>query len=122
MPEIEFLTIHDLIKIGERLIPDFKIRDYGLLESSAHRPHTIVFGESAYGAMSDKAAALMHSIARNPALVDGNKRLAWSAARTFCLLNHLDIYLKIDDAEELVVGIASGKYHIAEIAERLNIK
>ena len=33
----------------------------------------------AYPTLGEKAAALLHSIVRNHALVDGNKRLAWTA-------------------------------------------
>ena len=45
-----------------------------------------MFGEDAYPSFAEKAAALMHSLARNHPLDDGNKRLAWAATRVFCLL------------------------------------
>jgi hypothetical protein len=51
--------------------------------AAAARPRTTVFGEDAYPAFEDKAAALLHSLVRNHALVDGNERLAWAAARVF---------------------------------------
>ena len=37
--------------------------------------------------LDGKAAALLHSIVRNHALVDGNKRLAWTAAVVFSDIN-----------------------------------
>jgi death-on-curing protein len=119
---IDFLTFHELIKIGEALISDFRIGDLGSLESAATRPQTTVFGKDAYPSFTEKAAALMHSIARNHALIDGNKRLAWSATRTFCLINGYDINFDVDDAERIVVGVASGEYDAPAIAEMLNIK
>jgi death-on-curing protein len=119
---IDFLTIHELIEIGEALISDFRIRDLGLLESAAARPQTTVFGKDAYPSFAEKAAALMHSIARNHALFDGNKRLAWSVARTFCLINGYDISLNANVAEKIIVGVASGEYDVPALAKQLNIK
>ena len=81
--EIDYLELADILKLGQEIISDFRIRDLGLLESAVARPRTSVFGEDAYPTFPDKVAALMHFIARNHALIDGNKRLAWSAARLF---------------------------------------
>jgi death-on-curing protein len=57
----------------------------------------------------------MHSIARNHALVDGNKRLAWAATRTFCLLNGRDLAFAVDHAERLVVAVAAGELESDEL-------
>ena len=122
MAEPDFLTVHELIEIGQALIADFRIRDLGLLESAAARPQTSVFGKDAYVTFPEKAAALMHSMARNHALIDGNKRLAWSATRTFCLINGFDINLDIDSAEKIVVGAAAGEYDVTELSRLLKIK
>ena len=58
----------------------------------------------------------MHSLARDHALADGNQQLAWSATRTFALLNGKDIRYDVDDAERLVVEVAAGELHVPEIA------
>ena len=92
------------------------MRDRGLLASAAGRPQTTVFGEDAYPHFADKAAALMHSLARNHPLVDGNKRLAWAATRVFCLLNGRDLQLAVDEAEVLVLAVARGELEVADIA------
>lgn len=68
------------------MLDEVALRDRGLLASAAARPQTTVFGEDAYPSFAEKAAALMHSLARNHPLVDGNRRLAWAATRVFCLL------------------------------------
>ncbi len=73
--QIDYLELADILKLGQEIIPDFRIRDLGLLESAVARPRTSVFGEDAYPTFPDKVAALMHSIARNHALIDGNKGL-----------------------------------------------
>jgi death-on-curing protein len=122
MNKIDYLDIHDVLQICERIIPNLAIRDQGLLQSAIERPRTTVFGEDAYKTFPEKAAALMHSLARNHALVDGNKRISWAATRAFCLLNGYDIKMSVDDAEELVVGVAAGKYDVAELVQLINLK
>lgn len=62
------------------------------------------------------ATALLHSLVRNDALVDGNKRLAWSATRIFCLLNGQDLDYAVDEAEDLMLDAASGQLDVPEIA------
>lgn len=117
--EIDYLELADILKLGREIIADFRVREIGLLESAAARPKTSVFGEDAYLTFAEKTAALLHSIARNHALIDGNKRLAWSAARLFCLMNDLDINMKQDKAYEMVVGVAAGQIEMDELVKIL---
>ncbi len=121
MTALDYLHLDDLLEIGKSVMPNFQVRDIGLLESAAARPQTTVFGKDAYKSFEEKAAALMHAIARNHPLIDGNKRLAWSATRTFCLMNGYDIKYSVTEAELLIVGIARGDYEVAEIVELLQI-
>ncbi len=115
--EIDYLTVDDLLEIAAGILPTVEIRDVGLLAAAAGRPRSSAFGTDAYPSFPEKAAALLHSIARNHALVDGNKRLAWSAARVFCLLNGRDLELGVDEAEAMVVGAATGAHDVAALAE-----
>jgi death-on-curing protein len=117
--EIDYLELADILKLGREIIADFRVREIGLLESAVARPKTSVFGEDAYLSFAEKTAALLHSIARNHALIDGNKRLAWSAARLFCLMNDLDINMKQDQAYEMVVGVAAGQIEMDELVKIL---
>lgn len=99
------------------------VRDVGLLDSAALRPQATVFGEDAYPTLAGKAAALLHSIIRNRALVDGNKRLGWLAAVTFLRVNAHDVTISGDAAFELVVEIAEASVEDVEtIAERLRVR
>ncbi len=117
---IEYLSLADLLEIAEGVIGEVAVRDQGLLASAAGRPQTTVFGEDAYPTLAVKAAALMHSVARNHALVDGNKRLAWAATRVFCLLNCRDLDFTVDEAEGLVLPVARGELEVAEIAAAID--
>lgn len=112
---LDYLTYEDLLEIAEGVLGEVLVRDHGLLQSAAARPQTSVFGEDAYPDFATKAAALMHSLARNHPLVDGNKRLAWSAMRVFCLMNGWDVQLTVNAAERLVLDVAAGATDVPAI-------
>lgn len=114
--EIDYLTVEDLLEIAAGLLDEVAVRDAGLLAAAVGRPRVTVFGVDAYPTFDDKAAALLHSLVRNHALVDGNKRLAWAAARVFCILNGRDLTYTVDDAEELMLAAAAGKLDVPAIA------
>jgi death on curing protein len=113
---IDFLSVGDLLEIAAGVLGEVAVRDAGLLAAAAARPLTTVFGEDAYPTFEDKAAALLHSLVRNHALVDGNKRLAWSACRIFHLINGRDLAYSVDDAEHLMLSAAAGTLDVADIA------
>ena len=117
--ELDYLSVDDLLEIAEAILPTVEVRDVGLLAAAADRPRASAFGAEAYPSFAEKVAAVLHSVARNHALVDGNKRLAWSAARVFCLLNGRDLELGVDEAEAMVVGAAAGSLDVAALAEHV---
>jgi death on curing protein len=106
---IEYLDLDDLLDIAREAVGnDAAIGDYGLLESALARPRASVFGQDAYADLHLKAAALLHSLTRNHALVDGNKRLVWTACRTFLAINGEWISAPEDDRFEFVIRVATG--------------
>ena len=117
----EYLDLDDLLDIACKAIgADVRVKDYGLLQSALARPRASVFGDDAYPDLHLKAAALLHSLARNHALVDGNKRLAWTACRTFLAINGRGISAPEDDRFEFVIKVASGVLPaVDKIAEQL---
>jgi death-on-curing protein len=118
---IEYLDLDDLLVIARAGIgEDVAVRDYGLLESALARPRASVFGQDAYPDLHLKAAALLHSLARNHALIDGNKRLAWTACRTFLAINEHWISAPEDDRFNFVIRVATGGItELDDIAEQL---
>lgn len=115
-----YLDLADLLHITERAVGKVEVRDAGLLESAASRPQATVFGNDAYPSLLDKAAALLHSLARNHALVDGNRRLALSGTFAFLGLNGLRLTLTNNEAYDLIIAVASGELDdVASIATRL---
>jgi death-on-curing protein len=109
-----YLDVEDLLHIAERTLGNVEMRDLGLLESAAARPQASAFGEDAYPSILEKVAALIHSIARNHALVDGNKRLALAAAIAFYGLNGRRLTLTNDQAYDLVISVAAGQLDDAD--------
>lgn len=121
-----FPTVDELIYINEAL-PDNdrihkilkgkqKVRDMGLLEASAARPQQSVFGQDAYPELEDKAAALLHSVARNHPFADDNKRTATIAALFLLAINGRRVTWEPEDALAQVVELAEGRLDAATFA------
>jgi len=118
--EVEYLGLEDLLGLV-RTLGVGPVRDVGLLDSAAARPRSSAFGEDAYPSLELKAAALLHSVARNHALVDGNKRLAWLATVVFLDLNQHAPDIDDEAAFHLVMDAAQGAVEVDEIAARLHL-
>jgi death on curing protein len=68
----------------------------------------------------DKAAALTHSIARDHALVDGNKRLAHGGTIAFFGVNGRRPTLTNDQAHDLIIAISPAELgDVPDIANRI---
>lgn len=118
---IDYLDLDDLLAAGRAYLgrpPE--IADYGLLESALARPRASVFGEDAYPTIHEKAAALLESLLKNHALVDGNKRMGWVAMRLFYGYNGYTVSASEDEKFDLVLAVASGELStVSKIAHRL---
>jgi len=120
MNGVEYLDLEDVMEMV-RVLGVGPVRDVGLLDSALNRPRSSAFGEDAYPTIALKAAALLHSMAKNHALVDGNKRLAWLCTVVFCDLNGMKPQISDGDAFQLVWDLASSEMDLEEIAERLRL-
>lgn len=116
-----YLDVEDLLYIAERATgAAVEVCDIGLLEAAAARPRATAFGANAYVTIHDKAAALLHSVVRNHALVDGNKQLGLAAVIAFYGLNGRCLTLSNDQTYDLVMSVASGALDdVAAIAQEL---
>jgi death-on-curing protein len=103
-----YLDLEDLLHVAGRTLSEIEVRDLGLLGAAVARPRASAFGQDAYASLHDKAAALLHSIARNHALVDGNKRLALAATIAFYGMNGQRLTFTNDEAYDLIVSVAAG--------------
>lgn len=114
-----FLELEDSLDLCDRLGIG-PVRDIGLLESALHRPRTTLFGDEAYPAVPAKAAALLDSIVRNHALVDGNKRLGWVCLVVFLDLNGIWVEVDDDKAYDVVMALASGALEFPDLVETVS--
>jgi death on curing protein len=105
---------------AERVLPAVELRDAGLLEAAVARPRASVFGEEAYPTLHEKAAALLHSLVRSHALVDGNKRLGLASVIAFYGMNRFRLTFTNEEAFDLVIAVAAGELDdVSAIAEPL---
>jgi len=118
--DTQYLSLEDLLDLANALGAG-PVRDLGLLDSACHRPQAGFFGQEAYPTLAGKAAALMHSLACNHALVDGNKRLALLATAVFLRINGCRLDLTDDEAFDLTLSVAAGLLDADGIARRLHL-
>lgn len=92
------------------------VRDEGLLLSALARPQQLY----AYGDpppdLADLAASLAHGIAKNHAFVDGNKRTAFVAYRTFLALNHAQLTASAEEKYTTILALAESRLSEADFA------
>jgi death-on-curing protein len=118
---VEFLDLADVLSLASALLGGPPpVRDIGLLGSAVARPQTTVFGKDAYPTLFSKAAALLHSVHKNHALVDGNKRLGWLSTAVFLEINRVTVTHASNDAVyDFVIGVTTGSDDIDVIAAAL---
>jgi death-on-curing protein len=109
-----YLDPEDALAVVARL--ELYVRDEGLLFSALARPAASVFGVDAYESLELKAAALISSVARNHALLDGNKRLSWVLTVAFLNINGYDLDMTQNQKFDLVLAVAQGSLELDEIA------
>jgi death on curing protein len=117
----EYLDLEDVLRVVAR--SGLILCDPGLLASAVARPQASMFGQDAYPDVAQKAAALLHSVAQNQALVDGNKRLALLCADAFVRINGYELGPTDAAAFELLnEQIPGGLNDIAAIAALLEVR
>jgi death on curing protein len=115
-----YLTLEDVLGYVER--SGWVLRDLGLLDAAVHRPQSSLFGREAYPTLASKAAALLHSLAQNQALLDGNKRLAVVCVDVFVNVNDQRVMASEDTLFDLMIEVAGGLGDIPTIARRLEVR
>jgi death-on-curing protein len=112
---VKYLELETSVKQLTRV--GFVVRDIGLLEGALSRPRANVFGEDAYPTLELKAAALMHSVVKNHALVDGNTRSSWLLLNNFVELNGFLIVSAQREAFEFILAVATDEFNLEQMAE-----
>ena len=123
--QTEYLSVDDVVQIVEMFseapLRD-AVRDLGLLIAAVDRPAVQYRGQDVYTPLAMKAAALMESLARNNALFDGNKRLAWLATNVFLELNGQAVRFTDNEIFSLLREVQQGYLATNELAHRIHLR
>lgn len=111
-----YLSTNDVQRINERLCGPNQLREYGLLDAATVRPMQSAGGEDAYPSIHEKAAALLHGLARFHPFITGNKRTAWVATAMFYMVNGYNLYAEGGAVVGLTGDAAEGVLGVADIA------
>jgi death-on-curing protein len=117
---VNYVTLKRVLFIHDQLVKRFGgslgVRDLGLLESALARPQATFGGEDLYPGLFDKAAALMHSLLKNHAFVDGNKRTALATSGIFLTLNGYKLTNKHEEELKFALNVENESISLEEIA------
>jgi death-on-curing protein len=98
-----YLTVAEIYLMQHRLIEMFGglhgIRDKRAVEAAVFRPQS-----GYYNSIEEEAAALMESLGNNHGFLDGNKRIAFTAADVFLRSNGFYIEVEGLDGHTFIVG------------------
>jgi death-on-curing protein len=113
----EYLTVAEVYRMQHRLIELFGglhgVRDSGAIEAAVFRPQT-----GYYDSVEEEAAALMESLGMNHGFIDGNKRIAFTAADVFLRRNGFYLEVTADEGHSFIEGsIARSEFRFAKILE-----
>jgi len=118
-----YLSLAEVLKLHDLIISEtggsHGLRDLGLLESALGQPQQTFGGDDLYPTLVAKAAALGFSLIKNHPFVDGNKRIGHAAVEALFMLNGFELSAGIDDAESMILGVASGSRTREEFQEWL---
>ena len=120
---MRYLSLQEVISLHSLLIAQTGgssgLRDRGALESAVAQPEASFGGEELYPDLASKTAALGHALIQNHPFVDGNKRIGHAAMEVFLLLNGHEIDASVDEQEQIIIEVASGKVPRIELGEWL---
>jgi death-on-curing protein len=110
---MRYITLNEMLELYRRVMEQsgglIGILDPGALESALAQPRMTFGGEELYPTIVEKAAALGFSLIQNHPFVDGNKRAGHAAMEIFLVLNGFAIESPVDEQEQVILQVASGK-------------
>lgn len=93
------------------------IRDEGLLQSALTRPRNLWAYSDPKPDLASLGTAYAFGLAKNHPFLDGNKRTAYVACRTFLLLNGIDLSASQEEKYLTFLRLAEGRMKEAALAE-----
>ena len=118
-----YITLSQLLILHQNIIEQtggsHGIRDQAAIESALAQPKMTFESKDLYPTLEEKASALCFSLVNNHPFIDGNKRIGHAAMEVFLILNGWEIDADIDEQENLMVKLASGKLKRNDLLEWL---
>lgn len=91
------------------------VRDAAAIEAAVFRPQT-----GYYDSVEEEAAAIMESLGMNHGFLDGNKRIAFTAADVFLRRNGFYIEVNANEGHEFIEGsLAKQEFRFGKILQRI---
>ncbi len=107
MINIEIVKYFHSILIDE-FVGSTGIRDLNALKAAIQRPYSTFDGKDLYPTIYDKAAALVESLVKNHAFIDGNKRIGYVMLRFFLMESGYDLSASQTDKYIFIREISKG--------------
>ena len=113
----EYLTVAEVYQMQHLLIEMFGglhgVRDKGAVEAAVFLHQT-----GYYNSLEEEAAALMESLGNNHGFVDGNKRIAFTAADVFLRSNGFYIDVDAEEGHDFIYGsMDRGEFRFPRIVD-----
>jgi len=113
----EYLTVAEVYRMQHRLIELFGgmhgVRDAGAIEAAVFRPQN-----GYYESVEEEASALMESLGMNHGFLDGNKRIAFTAADVFLRRNGFYIDVTAEEGYLFIEGsLARQEFRFGKILD-----
>ena len=122
MTKIKWLLLETVLAIHSRQLAEHGgqdgMREEGLLLSALDRPKNL-HSYSTDVDLADLAASYAHSIVKNHAFIDGNKRTAIMACELFLAINGQELVANDEDTYIAMIGLADGSVSEQEFAKWL---
>ncbi|MBK7599319.1 MAG: type II toxin-antitoxin system death-on-curing family toxin [Acidobacteria bacterium] len=118
---MRYITIDQVIELHRLIIHQSGgikgLRDQNSLESALAQPMVTFDGKDLYPTLASKAGALAHALIQNHPFLDGNKRIGHAAMEVFLVLNGKELNASVDEQENLILAVASGKVSRSELTD-----
>lgn len=106
-----------LLEIAQAYVPgDPDVTDYGAMAAAVARHCHTVMGTLVYPELHHRAASLLHSLARVPALEHSNELFAAMVAAAYLQASGQHVKVATEDAANLVAAVAEGRLAIRDTA------
>jgi death-on-curing protein len=123
---VRYLTLAEVLELHRRVMEQAggspAVRDLGGLISAVAQPRVTFEGHDLHPTAADKAAALCVSIIVNHPFVDGNKRAGHAAMETFLVMNGYEVVASVDESEQVMLDVASGRIDRERLAAWLQAR